>query len=122
MCVCSHTQQEDRIVLVRAASAVVLRRDLSLSRRLFSWLLGPSESSEEQVVYFRKNGLDLLASSLKVRTLGSLETVLGLYMADLRVTTWAYRSTWVKHARSMTSNGRSRSSSPSSTSGKSVTL
>lgn len=62
----SHTRQDDRLVVVRAASKVVMRRDLSLSRRLFSWLLGPSEQSEDQVQYFRTHGLDILASSLKV--------------------------------------------------------
>ncbi|CAE6478176.1 unnamed protein product [Rhizoctonia solani] len=50
---------------MRAAVGVVLRRDLSLSRRLFAWLLGNSEQSAAQVSYLKANGLDLLVSTLK---------------------------------------------------------
>lgn len=53
---------------MRAATGVVLRRDLSLSRRLFAWLLGSAEQPALQVAYLKANGLDLLVSTLKVRT------------------------------------------------------
>lgn len=56
---------EDRTILMRAAMSVVLRRDLSLNRRLYSWILGPSERPEEQMQYFKANGLDLLTSTLE---------------------------------------------------------
>ncbi|GAA5936298.1 Dop1p [Sporobolomyces koalae] len=59
------TRREDKILLVRAAIGVVLRRDLSLSRRLYTWLLGPSDSSEAQIEHLRTYGLDLLHSALK---------------------------------------------------------
>jgi len=59
---------EDRAILMRAACSVVLRRDLALNRRLYSWLLGPEEGSENQSLYFRKNALDLLKSTLEVCT------------------------------------------------------
>lgn len=36
---------EDRSILMKAASSVVLRRDLALNRRLYSWLLGSEETS-----------------------------------------------------------------------------
>lgn len=59
-------QSEDRVILMRAASGVVLRRDLSLNRRLYTWLLGSDEKSEQQVAFFKKNALELLKSTLKV--------------------------------------------------------
>jgi len=57
---------EDRAILMRAACSVVLRRDLALNRRLYTWLLGPEEGSENQSLYFRANALDLLKSTLEV--------------------------------------------------------
>lgn len=57
---------DDKQTLMKAASGVVLRKDLSLSRRLYSWLLGTAESSEDQVKYFRQNGLELLRDTLRV--------------------------------------------------------
>ena len=57
---------EDRTILMRAACSVVLRRDLALNRRLYTWLLGPEEGSENQSQYFRTNALDLLKSTLEV--------------------------------------------------------
>lgn len=56
----------DQEILMRAAAGVVLRRDLSLSRRLYTWLLGKEEASEAQVAYFRQHGLELLRKTLKV--------------------------------------------------------
>ncbi|KAF8640453.1 hypothetical protein AX17_000117 [Amanita inopinata Kibby_2008] len=55
----------DQAILMRAATGVVLRRDLSLNRRLYSWLLGPEEKSEHQVEYLNKNALKLLSTTLK---------------------------------------------------------
>ena len=54
------TRLEEQLLLVRSMASVVLRRDLSLSRRLYTWLLGSSESSDTQISYFRQNGLTLL--------------------------------------------------------------
>ncbi|GJJ13160.1 hypothetical protein Clacol_007411 [Clathrus columnatus] len=54
----------DQRMLMSAASNVVLRRDLSLNRRLFAWLLG-SGTEDEQVAFFRLNGLQLLRDTLK---------------------------------------------------------
>jgi hypothetical protein len=59
-------QSEDRRILMRAATAVVLRRDLSLNRRLYTWLLGSDEKSEIQIAYFRQYALELLQSTLRV--------------------------------------------------------
>ena len=61
-----NARTEDRTILMRAACSVVLRRDLALNRRLYSWLLGPDEGSGNQSLYFRKNALDLLKSTLEV--------------------------------------------------------
>ncbi|KAJ7070662.1 Dopey, N-terminal-domain-containing protein [Mycena amicta] len=58
-------QSDDRTILMRAAMSVVLRRDLSLNRRLYTWLLGPDENSEHQVAYLREHTLSLLQSTLK---------------------------------------------------------
>ncbi|KZO90907.1 hypothetical protein CALVIDRAFT_589701 [Calocera viscosa TUFC12733] len=69
---------EDRLLLMKATVSVVLRRDLSLNRRLYAWLLGSSESSETQVAYFCQTGLGLLEETLKVEmsdaTSGERET------------------------------------------------
>lgn len=59
--------EEDRIILMRAATSVVLRRDLSLNRRIYSWLLGPEEQSQSQVAYLKTHALQLLSSTLRVR-------------------------------------------------------
>ncbi|KAJ7269339.1 Dopey, N-terminal-domain-containing protein [Mycena haematopus] len=58
-------QSDDRIILMRAATSVVLRRDLSLNRRLYTWLLGPDENSEHQLAYLREHTLELLESTLR---------------------------------------------------------
>ncbi|CEQ42798.1 SPOSA6832_04666 [Sporobolomyces salmonicolor] len=59
------TRREDQILLMRAAVGAVLRRDLSLSRRLYTWLLGPLDASDAQVAHLREHGLDLLRAALK---------------------------------------------------------
>ncbi|KNZ76347.1 Protein dopey [Termitomyces sp. J132] len=58
-------QVEDRVILMRAATGVVLRRDLSLNRRLYTWLLGSDEKSEHQIEYLKTHVLDLVYSTLK---------------------------------------------------------
>ncbi|KAH8099733.1 Dopey, N-terminal-domain-containing protein [Cristinia sonorae] len=57
--------EEDRIILMRAATSVVLRRDLSLNRRIYSWLLGPEEQSQNQTAYLKTHALELLRSTLR---------------------------------------------------------
>ncbi|KIL71408.1 hypothetical protein M378DRAFT_188883 [Amanita muscaria Koide BX008] len=56
---------DDRTVLMRAATGVVLRRDLSLNRRLYCWLLGPEEKSERQIEYLKQYALTLLSTTLR---------------------------------------------------------
>ncbi|WWC60178.1 uncharacterized protein I303_102743 [Kwoniella dejecticola CBS 10117] len=60
-----NADHKDQEILIRSASSVVLQRELSLSRRVYTWLLGPSEISAEQVAYFKENSLDLLAGVLQ---------------------------------------------------------
>ncbi|EJC98757.1 uncharacterized protein FOMMEDRAFT_170958 [Fomitiporia mediterranea MF3/22] len=55
----------DRSLLMRAATGVVLRRDLSLNRRLFAWLLGPDENAEKQAEYFQAYARSLLVDTLR---------------------------------------------------------
>ncbi|TFY67972.1 hypothetical protein EVG20_g3733 [Dentipellis fragilis] len=57
--------EEDRAILMRAATSVVMRRDLSLNRRLYTWLLGPDEQPQQQVAYLKKNALELLRTTLR---------------------------------------------------------
>lgn len=55
----------DRSLLTRAATGVVLRRDLSLNRRLFAWLLGPDENADKQAEYFQAHARSLLVETLR---------------------------------------------------------
>ncbi len=69
-------ESSDKELLVRAAAAVVLQRDLSLTRRVYTWFLGPEEASYKQVEYFRQNGHDLLAATLRVNSFKDSETLI----------------------------------------------
>lgn len=62
------SQDDDRAILMRAATSVVLRRDLALNRRLFAWLLGSSEGSQAQIEYYKQHSLELLRTTLRVIT------------------------------------------------------
>ncbi|KAM0788392.1 hypothetical protein ACM66B_001530 [Microbotryomycetes sp. NB124-2] len=59
------TRKEDQILLMRAVMGVVLRRDLSLSRRMYTWLLGSADNSDTQVEYLKQHGLELLRAALQ---------------------------------------------------------
>lgn len=103
-------QPEDAAILMKAAIGVVLRRDLSLNRRLYTWLLGPDEKNELQSAYLRQHALQLLSSTLGVR-------VLLCSGAPLTCPTRAKCSPLLE---SILSHALSRSSSPSLTSGRSA--
>ncbi|KAJ2840771.1 hypothetical protein FBU31_000134 [Coemansia sp. 'formosensis'] len=45
---------KDLVLLMKHASEVVLKKDMSLNRRLYTWLLGPGDSEAEQAAYFRQ--------------------------------------------------------------------
>lgn len=64
------TRHRDRLLLTRAALGVVLRRDLSLSRRLYTWLMGPAPTAEDASAnpskYFQEQGLGLVVESLRL--------------------------------------------------------
>lgn len=47
-----------------AACSIVLRRDLSLNKRLYIWLLGPSDEAEKQTDYFHSHALSTLTEAL----------------------------------------------------------
>nr|ODN87338.1 hypothetical protein L203_03611 [Cryptococcus depauperatus CBS 7841] len=57
-------EETDKVLLVRSAANVVLQKELSLSRRIYTWFLGPGETSQEQMDYFTTHGLNLLSTSL----------------------------------------------------------
>ena len=65
---------EDRAIIMRAATSVVMRRDLSLNRRLYTWLLGADENAEQQIAYLRAHSLGLLQTTLRVGVLVSIST------------------------------------------------
>lgn len=66
------TSPKDLELLVLSACSTVLRRDMSLNRRLWNWLLGPDMSSTDlssgpnlsREAYFIKNGRDSLVNGL----------------------------------------------------------
>ncbi|KAF8337070.1 Dopey, N-terminal-domain-containing protein [Cantharellus anzutake] len=63
---------EDQTILMKATIGVVLRRDLTLNRRVYHWLVGSKdETSENQVAYLKTHSLDLLASTLRKDIYGS---------------------------------------------------
>ncbi|CAO3630393.1 unnamed protein product [Cunninghamella blakesleeana] len=43
---------EDLVLLMRSAISIVLRKDMSLNRRLYGWLLGSDSNSQNQLKYF----------------------------------------------------------------------
>ncbi|KAJ2486950.1 hypothetical protein IWW37_005432 [Coemansia sp. RSA 2050] len=45
---------KDLVLLMKHASEVVLKKDMSLNRRLYTWLLGPGDSEAEQAAYFQQ--------------------------------------------------------------------
>ncbi|QFZ26262.1 putative protein dopey [Clavispora lusitaniae] len=59
---------EDKELLVMTACKVTLKRDMSLNRRLWAWLLGPGVSDEpdksKQTTYFKTNALPVLERGL----------------------------------------------------------
>ncbi|WFD29679.1 hypothetical protein MSPP1_000689 [Malassezia sp. CBS 17886] len=53
--------------LVDAALAAVLRRDISLNRRLYAWLLGPADADDTQQAYFTQHALPVVSAALLER-------------------------------------------------------
>ncbi|KAI9494202.1 hypothetical protein BDB00DRAFT_337729 [Zychaea mexicana] len=47
---------DDLVVLTRSALSIVLRKDMSLNRRLYAWLLGDEGTSQAQMKYFNAFG------------------------------------------------------------------
>lgn len=59
-------QINDRIILMSAATGVVLRRDSALNRRLYAWLMGPEEGgAQKQIDYLKEWAMGLLCATLK---------------------------------------------------------
>ena len=52
----------DLQMLVTSAAGVVMRREMSLNRRLWAWFLGPDEANAQE--YFEKNALQSLTDGL----------------------------------------------------------
>ncbi|WFC98039.1 hypothetical protein MYAM1_000760 [Malassezia yamatoensis] len=65
-------RRSDRVLLIDAAIGAVLRKDISLNRRLYAWLLGAGETDEQQQAYFDQYALayvsDALRNSMTKRT------------------------------------------------------
>ncbi|CAG8547676.1 3387_t:CDS:10 [Dentiscutata erythropus] len=58
-------QKDDLILLMKSATSVVLRKDMSLNRRLYAWLLGPGEHIEQQIEHFQAYAKSAVVSALK---------------------------------------------------------
>ncbi|CAG8772241.1 12186_t:CDS:2, partial [Acaulospora morrowiae] len=58
-------QQDDFVLLMKSVASVVLRKDMSLNRRLYAWLLGPDEHIEQQIKHFHDYGKNAMVSALK---------------------------------------------------------
>jgi hypothetical protein len=58
---------DELVLLMKSVIGVVLRRDMSLNRRIYSWLLG----QENDVKHFESFGLEPLCKALKVSFLSS---------------------------------------------------
>ncbi|KAL0242321.1 hypothetical protein I308_105950 [Cryptococcus tetragattii IND107] len=65
--VVKEAELSDKQLLTNSVSSVVLQKELSLSRRVYSWLLGTSEAPNDQIDYFKTYGLDLLSSTLLLK-------------------------------------------------------
>ncbi|KAJ2802956.1 hypothetical protein H4R21_002217, partial [Coemansia helicoidea] len=57
-------KQRDLVLLMKHAAAVVLKKDMSLNRRLYTWLLGPAEAEAEQAAHFREHAQRPLTAAL----------------------------------------------------------
>ncbi|KAJ2849920.1 hypothetical protein GGI22_005451, partial [Coemansia erecta] len=55
---------KDLLLLMKHAAEVVLKKDMSLNRRLYTWLLGSGDSDDEQAAYFREHAQKHLAQAL----------------------------------------------------------
>lgn len=64
-------------MLVRRMASVVLQRELSLSRRVYAWFLGPGETPSDQATYFKAHGLGILSSVLNVGRSNSPAVLIG---------------------------------------------
>jgi hypothetical protein len=79
----NHVRSKDMVLITTAAANCVLRRDMSLNRRLWSWFLGPDSTaseledgvplsptdsrgnvSQKQALYFQKHGAASLEKSI----------------------------------------------------------
>ncbi|ORY00279.1 hypothetical protein K493DRAFT_392010 [Basidiobolus meristosporus CBS 931.73] len=57
-------EEENLKILMSHAVGVVLRKDMSLNRRLYTWLLGPGEQKQQQE-YFETYSKNILLSAMK---------------------------------------------------------
>jgi hypothetical protein len=61
----SAVPEAELVPLMSAALQVVLRRDMSLNKRLYNWLLGPQSEVSQQKEYFGKFGKHLAAQAIQ---------------------------------------------------------
>ncbi|KAJ2558721.1 hypothetical protein EV175_000661 [Coemansia sp. RSA 1933] len=57
-------EDKDLLLLMKHAAEVVLKKDMSLNRRLYTWLLGPGDSDDEQTAYFREHAQKHMSQAL----------------------------------------------------------
>ncbi|KAJ2077125.1 hypothetical protein H4R24_005314 [Coemansia sp. RSA 988] len=64
----------DRALLTRHAAAVAVRKDMSLNRRLYTWLVGAGETEAEQATHMAAHALSPLAAGLLAAFAAGAET------------------------------------------------
>ncbi|KAJ2716111.1 hypothetical protein H4R19_000830 [Coemansia spiralis] len=57
-------KRRDLVLLMKHAAAVVLKKDMSLNRRLYTWVLGPAEAEAEQAAHFKQHAQAPLTAAL----------------------------------------------------------
>ncbi|CAH1756245.1 1732_t:CDS:10 [Entrophospora sp. SA101] len=58
-------KQNELVMLMKTAATVVLRKDMSLNKRLYAWLLGPDENHDQQIKHFHEYGKSALIIAMR---------------------------------------------------------
>ncbi|KAJ2450431.1 hypothetical protein EV183_004307 [Coemansia sp. RSA 2336] len=74
-------EHRDMVLLIKCAAEVVLKKDMSLNRRFYTWVLGPGDTDAEQSTHFAQYAQKplteaLLASFAATNSLDNQHTVL----------------------------------------------
>ncbi|KAJ1679766.1 hypothetical protein EV182_001371, partial [Spiromyces aspiralis] len=56
--------ERNLVLLMKSLVQVVLRKDMSLNRRLYGWLLGPAESTGDQAAFFDRHARHIVSTAV----------------------------------------------------------